>query len=328
MALFPPLAPPTTLALRILHNCTRSVGKLQEQTTQNQSDIKLYTIMSPIMIATFLISLDTIPAITSAFHTTGDMGCSSIMFIVGRAIAAICGSVIITIVLPIQHRLLFTRLIVSVFSIGRVIALIIGGAFTSHATRQWCFLLDLPTGAITIMNSLGLPGCAIFLLSIVMVFLAPQWGGNEHAWSSATIIRLSLGELHRAWSAMIPFKLLKDQSIALSIYLVILVMGGYIMPVYYLPEWFQIVHGASSIRSSVVLLPFIGFQILQDLGTSFAGKMGLLTVQNELKYRPAIIPIWIATVPFAQHFGTSVLRTIAETIFHNSLVDGLEERLR
>jgi hypothetical protein len=71
---------------------------------------------------------------------------------------------------------------------------------------------------------------------------------------------------------------------------------------------------------------WIGFQILQGLGTGFAGQMGLLTVQNELKTRPAVIPVGIATVLFGQYFGTSVIQTIAGTIFHNSLVDKLESK--
>jgi hypothetical protein len=54
--------------------------------------------------------------------------------------------------------------------------------------------------------------------------------------------------------------------------------------------------------------------------------MGLLTVQNELKTRPAVIPVGIATVLFGQYFGTSVIQTIAGTIFHNSLIDGLESK--
>ncbi|KAL3444374.1 major facilitator superfamily domain-containing protein [Aspergillus insuetus] len=448
----------------------------QEPPNQHLSGIKLYSIMSAIMIAVFLISLDVsiistaIPAITSAFHATGDIGwyaaaypltiCSlqplagkistifplrtaylsfftifllgsllcgvansSTMFIIGRAIAGVGGSgvvsgglSVIAIVTPIEQRPLFTGLIVSVFSIGTVVAPLIGGAFTSHATWRWCFLINLPTGAITIiilvfffhppsskpntdsstlpqsllqkLDALDLPGCAIFVPSIVMFFLALQWGGSEYAWSSATIIGLFIGfglsialfvawEIYRSDTAMIPFNLLKGRSIALSICFALLVMGGYIVPVYYLPEWFQIVRGASPMRSGVMLLPsvvtqvfaamisgilakhinyynpwfllgstfvctanglyttftastpdshWIGFQILQGLGTGFAGQMGLLTVQNELKTRPAVIPVGIATVLFGQYFGTSVIQTIAGTIFHNSLVDGLESK--
>ncbi|KIA75565.1 hypothetical protein HK57_00668 [Aspergillus ustus] len=437
--------------------------------TQHLTGIKLYSIMSAIMIAA-------IPAITSAFHATGDLGwyaaaypltmCSlqplagkistifpmraaylsffsifllgsllcgvansSTMFIVARAIAGMGGSgvvsgglSVIAIVTPNEQRPLFTGLIVSVFSIGTVIAPIIGGALTTHATWRWCFLINLPTGAITIivlilffrppkpsstssndnstpqpqsllqkLNSLDLPGCAIFVPSIIMAFLALQWGGSKHAWSSATIIGLFIGfglsiclfiawELYRGETAMIPFKLLKGRSIVLSICFAFLVIGGYIVPVYYLPEWFQIVRGASPMRSGVMLLPavltqvfaamvsgvlakhiryynpwfllgstlvctanglyttftpttstsstpdshWIGFQILQGLGTGCAGQMGLLTVQNELKDQPAIIPVGIATVLFAQYFGTSVIQSIAGAIFHNRLVDGLE----
>jgi MFS family permease len=239
------------------------------------------------------------------------------MFIVGRAIAGVGGSgvvsgglSVIAIVTPIEQRPLFTGLIVSVFSIGTVVAPLIGGAFTSHATWRWCFLINIPTGAITILtlvlffhppksrpntdsapsqsllqklNCLDLPGCAIFVPSIVMFFLALQWGGSEYAWSSATIIGLFTGfglsialfiawEIYRGDTAMIPFKLLKGRSIALSICFALLVMGGYIVPVYYLPEWFQIVRGASPMRSGVMLLPSVVTQVFAAMVSGVLGE--------------------------------------------------------
>jgi predicted MFS family arabinose efflux permease len=70
---------------------------------------------------------------------------------------------------------------------------------------------------------------------------------------------------------MIPFKLLKGRSIALSICFALLVMGGYIVPVYYLPEWFQIVRGASPMRSGVMLLPSV---LTQVFGAMVSGVLG------------------------------------------------------
>ncbi|KAL2869452.1 MDR family MFS transporter [Aspergillus lucknowensis] len=432
------------------------------------TDIKLYIILFGVAIATFLISLDTsitataIPAITSGFHTSSDIGwygaaypltmctlqpfagkvatifslrasyllffgifllgsllCgvanSSIMFIIGRAIAGIGGSgvvsgglLVIALVTQAEDRPLFTGLIIACYSLGMVIAPIIGGAFTSHVTWRWCFLINLPAGAVTAITlalfvrppkspmtpsesfgkrigQLDLLGCALFVPSIIMVFLALQWGGNEHPWNSATIIGLFVGfagtillfipwEIRRGEHAMIPFTLLKGRSVALSIIFGLLLTGAFVIPNYYLPEWFQIIKDASPMRSGIMLLPavltqvfgaivsgvlakrvkyynpwsilgsallciasglyttftpfsttdaeWIGFQILQGLGCGFAAQMALLTVQNELRNRPAIVPIGISTVLFAQYFGSSVVQTIASSIFRNKLIDG------
>ena len=48
-------------------------------------------------------------------------------------------------------------------------------------------------------------------------------------------------------------------------------MGAFVVPVYYLPEWFQIVKGASSIRSGIMLLPSVSTQIF---GSIISGVLG------------------------------------------------------
>ncbi|KAL2822684.1 major facilitator superfamily-domain-containing protein [Aspergillus cavernicola] len=340
---------------------------------------------------------------------------SSTMFIVGRAVAGIGGAgvvsgglSVIALVTPTTQRPLFTGLITSLYAVGTVIAPIIGGAFTSNVSWRWCFYINLPTGAVTLgallfffhppqstvavqqksaiqkIMLLDLVGCALFVPSIVMVFLALHWGGGEYAWQSATIIGLLVGfavsmllfilwEMRKGEAAMIPFTLLNDRSVVLSIIFGFLFVGSFVVPVYYLPEWFQIVKDASPMRSGTMLLPlslyaslrgyflwskhvryynpwffigstmlyiasglyttltpfsssskWIGFQILQGLGCGFAAQMTLLTVQDVLKTRPAIIPVGISTVLFAQYFGSSVMQSVGASIFHNKLVDGLE----
>ncbi|KAL4878798.1 MFS general substrate transporter [Aspergillus karnatakaensis] len=344
---------------------------------------------------------------------------SSTMFIVGRAVAGIGGAgvvsgglSVIALVTPSTQRPLFTGLAVSLYGIGTVIAPLIGGAFTSHVTWRWCFLINLPAGAVTVatllvffhppksnspdisgqttwgkIQKLDLLGCALFVPSVIMVSLALQWGGDEYAWDSATVIGLFVGfaasmamfvlwELWKGDEAMIPFGLLRGRSIVLSLLFAFFFMGSFVVPVYYLPEWFQIVKEASPMRSGVMLLPsvltqvfgavvsgalakhvkyynpwflagsamlciasglyttftpfstspgeWVGFQILQGLGAGIAAQMALLTVQNVLKDKPHIVPVGISTVMFAQYFASSVMQTIAGSIFHSVLVKGLE----
>ncbi|KAB8212267.1 major facilitator superfamily domain-containing protein [Aspergillus parasiticus] len=327
--------------------------------------IKLYSILSGVMIATFLISLDVsiiataIPSITSQFHSTTDIGwygavypltmcslqplsgkmitifslrwsylsfflvfllgsllcgvaTSSSMFIIGRAVAGTGGAgvvssglAVIAMVTPIEQRPLFTGLLTSLYALGTVVAPIIGGAFTTNVTWRWCFLVNLPAGAVTVitlilffhpqkspaartetvrqkLQQLDLIGCALFVPAIIMVLLGLQWGGNKYSWNSATIIGLFVGfaatlglfitrEL-RVDQAMIPLSLLRRRSIIVGIIFAFLFMGSYVVPVYYLPEWFQIVKGASPIRSAIMLLPSVSTQIFGSIISGVLAK--------------------------------------------------------
>ncbi|KAE8346875.1 hypothetical protein BDV24DRAFT_147046 [Aspergillus arachidicola] len=393
--------------------------------------IKLYSILSGVMIATFLISLDVsiiataIPSITSQFHSTTDIGwygavypltmcslqplsgklitifslrwsylsfflvfllgsllcgvaTSSSMFIIGRAVAGTGGAgvvssglAVIAMVTPIEQRPLFTGLVTSLYALGTVVAPIIGGAFTTNVTWRWCFLINLPAGAVTVitlilffhppqkspaartetvrqkLQQLDLIGCALFVPAIIMVFLGLQWGGNKYSWNSATIIGLFVGfaatlglfitrEL-RVDQAMIPLSLLRRRSIIVGIIFAFLFMGAFVVPVYYLPEWFQIVKGASPIRSAIMLLPSVSTQIFGSIisgvlakyikyynpwffiGSSFLSQMPLLTIQSVLKNDPKLVPVGISTVLFAQYFGSSVMQSIGGSIFQNKL---------
>lgn len=240
---------------------------------------------------------------------------SSQMFIIGRAVAGIGGSgvvsgglSVIAIVTPARQRPLFTGLITSLYALGTVVAPIIGGSFANNFTWRWCFLINLPAGALTIVTllafyhppedtskeqsrsiiqkikQLDLIGCALFMPSIIMVMLALEWGGKKCAWNSATIIGLFVGfaaeiivfvlwEIRTGEKAMIPFSLLGNRSIIFSILFAYFFMGSFVIPVYYLPEWFQIVKAASPIRSGVMLLPSICTQIAGSLLSGVLGKL-------------------------------------------------------
>lgn len=251
------------------------------------------------------------------------------MFIIGRAVAGTGGSgvvsgglSVIAMSTPSSQRPLFTGLITSLYVIGMVLAPIIGGALTEKVTWRWCFLINLPTGAVTIgtlmlffhppqkttadaqgtalnkMNQLDLIGCGVFVPSIVMAFLALQWGGDQHPWRSATIIGLFVGftasmvifvlwELRKGEQAMIPFPLLRGRSNILSFIFAFLFVGSFIAPTYYLPEWFQIVKNASPMRSGVMLLPSV---LALVAGSMISGVLGELKLLQLECHRPDIFP--------------------------------------
>ncbi|OAP57427.1 hypothetical protein AYL99_08165 [Fonsecaea erecta] len=244
---------------------------------------------------------------------------SSNMFILGRAIAGTGGAgifsgclSILAIVTPLSKRALYTAGFTSLFGVATITGPIIGGALTTKVSWRWCFFINLPIGAVTLValalffkppirNSDKAPlrerilnidiiGCAIFMPTIVMALLALQWGGHQYPWKSATVIGLLCGfagsatlflvwEHRKADKAMIPFSILFQRSILLSCLFSSFMFGAYIVNIYYMPEWFQVIKGASPLHSGVMTLPAVCTQIV-------AASVSGLTINRTGWYNP------------------------------------------
>lgn len=189
---------------------------------------------------------------------------------------------------------------------GVVVGPLLGGAFTQYATWRWCFYINLPIGALvaillfvitiptqvkpredtilmTIKTKLDLVGFVLFAPSIVMLLLALEWGGNQYAWSSATVIGLFCGaganflvfltwEFYVGEEAMIPMSMLKIRAVWVSCAFVFFFFSMMQVVVYYLPIYFQAVKDASPMISGVDLLPSILAQLISTVGSGFAGS--------------------------------------------------------
>ena len=244
---------------------------------------------------------------------------SSDMFIIGRAVTGIGAAgifsgilSILAIVVPLSKRALYTAMMTSLYGVAVISGPIIGGALTTKASWRWCFYINLPLGAVTLILlalffkppirksdraplrekvlKIDFIGCLLFIPTIVMVLLALQWGGHRYTWKSATVIGLLCGSAGMAmlfcfWEhrkgdkAMIPFSILLHRSILLSCVFALFNFGGYIGNIYYMPEWFQVVKGASALHSGVMTLPAIVSQIVA------AGISGLISKSPQLRSR-------------------------------------------
>jgi MFS family permease len=95
------------------------------------------------------------------------------------------------------------------FGIASIVGPILGGVFTDRLTWRWCFWINLPFGALTIITVAGffknpkrdfshisfkqkvqemdLIGASFLIGSIVCLLLALQWGGTIHPWKSSKV---------------------------------------------------------------------------------------------------------------------------------------------
>ncbi|CRG89875.1 Putative HC-toxin efflux carrier TOXA [Talaromyces islandicus] len=167
---------------------------------------------------------------------------SSAVFILGRAIAGLGGSGMITgtmvimfHTLPLQQRPAWQGAFGAIFAIGSVIGPLVGGAFTNNVTWRWCFYINLPIGGVSLlvtllilnipgqkleprastfigkMKQLDMLGNLVSFPAIICLVLALQWGGTIYAWSNARIIVLFiLGGL--LWIGFIAIQVWKKEA--------------------------------------------------------------------------------------------------------------------
>ncbi|KFY75635.1 hypothetical protein V499_04394 [Pseudogymnoascus sp. VKM F-103] len=241
-------------------------------------------------------------------------------FIVGRAIAGTGTSgmfsglmVIMFHTIPLQHRPIFQGFFGAIFALGSVIGPLVGGTFTDKVTWRWCFYLNLPIGAVTIIVAiliLHLPnqkldeqatgwigrlkqldpiGNLIFLPGVVCLILALQWGGAQYSWNNARIIILLIlcgilciafigVQIWKDESAMVPPRLVKQRSIGASMWCSFFNGAGMMVVMYYLPIYFQAIKGATALNSGIMLLPMILSTVVGSLFSGFlVAKLGYYT---------------------------------------------------
>ncbi|GIJ86451.1 hypothetical protein Asppvi_005340 [Aspergillus pseudoviridinutans] len=243
---------------------------------------------------------------------------NSTVLIVGRAIAGLGssgifgGSVIITFfTVPLHMRPIYSGIVSVIFAIASVTGPLIGGGFTEHVTWRWCFYINLPIGAVTMVvlvlvlqmppaRKAGTPireqflqmdplGNLCLIPGVVCLLLALQWGGATYAWNNGRIIALLVlaGVLLMAFvgiqiwlqeKATIPPRVIKQRSIAAGVAFTLMVTAAMMTFTYYLPIWFQAIKSASPVHSGVMMLPTVISSAVASLIAGFLiNRLGYYT---------------------------------------------------
>lgn len=236
---------------------------------------------------------------------------NSTALIIGRAIAG-AGSagilsgalIILAFTVPLRKRPAYSGGMTSMYGIASVAGPLLGGVFTDKATWRWCFYINLPIGAITvivvalffqppkgalssgkastnktwreILNEFDPLGTVVFMPAIVCLLLALQWGGTTYAWNSGRIIALFVvfGVLISAFlfiqwrqqdNATVPPRVFKMRTVWSGAAFAASVGAAFFSGIYFLPLWFQAVKGSSAVTSGIMNLPTLISVVLFSL---------------------------------------------------------------
>ncbi|ATY63259.1 MFS multidrug [Cordyceps militaris] len=227
---------------------------------------------------------------------------SSTMIIIGRTIAGAGASgltngsfAIVTACAPMEKRPQLMGILIGVCQMGLVAGPLIGGALTEFTSWRWCFYINLPVGAVTIvaflatnipdkrkyvqnpgrltLQKMDMLGFVLFAPAAVMILLALEFGGNKYAWSSPTIIGLFVGgavevvlfllwERRAGMTAMIPLPIIGKREVWTACVASMFMFSTMLGAGYYLPVYFQTVRGLSPLRSGISMLPAIVTQLV------------------------------------------------------------------
>jgi len=278
---------------------------------------KLYTFLS---LKWIYLSAITIFEIGSAVCGAAP---NSPALIVGRAIAGLgsagifSGAVlIVSNTVPLKQRPTYMGLIGGMYGIASVAGPLMGGAFTDKVSWRWCFYINLPIGAITILfialfyhptkraqgmamgwkekfQQFDLYGTVIFLPMIVCLLLALQWGGSKYPWHDGRIIALFVVfgvllcmfipiQIWKKDNATVPPRVLGQRSVRAGAWFAVSLGAAFFVFVYYLPIWFQAIKGVSAVGSGIRNIPMILSLVIFSM---FCG----ITVTKVGYYTPFVI---------------------------------------
>ncbi|CAM3653550.1 MDR family MFS transporter [Kibdelosporangium persicum] len=175
----------------------------------------------------------------------------------------------------------------------------LGGFITDYLDWRWAFYVNLPLGIAALLvvgATLHMPkrtrkavidywGAGLLTVGISSLVLLATWGGTEYAWDSWQIIGLGVLTVtalaafawveNRVAEPILPLRLFRIRNFSLASALAF--VSGFAMfgAVSFLPQYQQIVQGASATNSGLLLLPMMaGLLVCSTLAGQLTSRTG------------------------------------------------------
>ncbi|KAI6352078.1 hypothetical protein MCOR25_009567 [Pyricularia grisea] len=288
----------------------------------------------------------------------GSMICAiaptSEIFILGRAVAGagcgglFSGTVVITgFTLALHHRPVAFGMTGAVFGVASVAGPLLGGVFTDHINWRWCFWINIPIGAVSILvviffvhinrdnnpqrkslinriRDIDLYGIAVLFPALVCFIMAIQWGGTEFAWNSPQIIGLFVAtavlcaifvwvEVRMGDDGMLPPRLFKNRDTVLAFAFSVSFSSAFIPLIVYIAIYFQAIFGDKAIDAGFKLLPLLISSVICSIAsgvvTTVVGYYNPIALIGMVLFAvgAGLITTWTLTTPMAAWFGFQLI---------------------
>ncbi|MGP3963471.1 MDR family MFS transporter [Nonomuraea sp. 3N208] len=168
---------------------------------------------------------------------------------------------------------------------------LLGGLFAEQLGWRWAFFVNLPIGAAALLligaavrlerrrirARIDYLGALLLTVALVALSLVASWGGTQYAWGSTPILALiligpaALAALlfveRRAAEPIVPLRLFANRNFTLAQVIRFLGGVGMVVAATFLPQYMQLVHGASPIASGLLILPAMLGMVAVLIGT-------------------------------------------------------------
>jgi EmrB/QacA subfamily drug resistance transporter len=263
------------------------------------------------------------------------------VLVAGRAIQGIGAGGLLALTLAIvgdivspRERGRYQGLCGAVFGIASVLGPLLGGFFTESWTWRWVFWINVPLGLaalLSIQRTLHLPakrvehavdyvGALLLVGSVTAILLVTVWGGQEYAWTSATIISLAVVGVvlavvfvwweRRVTEPLLPMRLFGNSVFSNTSAVSFLFGFAFFGAIIYLPVYLQVIKGYGPTVSGLLLLPLV-----VGIFVTSTGSGQLITRTGHYKIYPlvglVIIPlalVWLSTLQVDTPIGYVMLR--------------------
>ena len=194
-------------------------------------------------------------------------------------------------VVPPRERGRYQGVFGTVFGVSSVIGPLIGGFLVDHLSWHWVFYVNLPVGAVALVAAwTALPagstrvvhridylGTVLIAAAAVSLVLFTSWGGTTYPWGSAPEIMLLVAaavllvaflavERH-ATEPVLPLGLFRNRVFVTTSAVGFVVGFAMFGAITFLPQFLQLVKGASLTSSGLRMLPMMAGLLLTSIGS-------------------------------------------------------------